>query len=417
MDIPILETFSLNGEYKPSTDGGIYCLLCDSPKYKRNIVYIGSTKNYKERFRDHKCLLNTGSHHNLYLQNIFNKHGRFSFCIVEPLEDIETRAEVEQEYIDQYNPLTNFKTAAKASGGQPHTYIACSPNDEWYIVPNLGDFLVEKSLNFNRRKVSSLLGEGGSFLKGWFFRKAKYNEIKDGVINSKRKINKFHVTYFPNISLSMRKKECRHITVTLISPYKGNTAEPFKQSKTFHSMKEAITYYEESLKNVMDKGWGVFENRHTLKVIANYLFFIKGIDDKELLSSAILDKATTMPNYKSLEWTRPYLLRSINRKTNRLVEDLFYIPKDKNFMVAAKTSKGFGSLTLEGKIRYAVTFLVSNDYRVTAVNVRRILIGRKTLLKGKSSYIKKIEKEVRAHQKSLSTNSSKSFFKYSALPE
>lgn len=54
---------------------------------QNNCVYIGQSVNPKHRFSEHKRLLKTNQHDNLYLQRAFNKYGKdcFKFEIVECL--------------------------------------------------------------------------------------------------------------------------------------------------------------------------------------------------------------------------------------------------------------------------------------------------------------------------------------------
>jgi NUMOD3 motif/GIY-YIG catalytic domain len=76
--------------------GGIYKILNKiNGKY-----YIGSTKNFKKRWYDHKNLLNARKHPNRKLQNAWNFYGKdtFEYVIIENL--IDGLLIVEQEYLD-----------------------------------------------------------------------------------------------------------------------------------------------------------------------------------------------------------------------------------------------------------------------------------------------------------------------------
>lgn len=67
-------------------------------------MYIGSTKNFQERWAQHKRLLQRGLHSNRHLQNAWNKDGEdlFEFSEVEYVDkDWEIR---EQYYTDLWNP-------------------------------------------------------------------------------------------------------------------------------------------------------------------------------------------------------------------------------------------------------------------------------------------------------------------------
>lgn len=85
-------------------------------------VYIGSSKNIQQRFKEHRKGLRRGEHHCSYLQNSWNKHGEssFRFGIIEQCSDLLER---EQFYIDNNCRLYN---SMKLVGG--------------YHFSNLGSF-------------------------------------------------------------------------------------------------------------------------------------------------------------------------------------------------------------------------------------------------------------------------------------
>lgn len=65
-------------------------------------VYVGSSKNLKWRWSNHKSYFKKGNHHNNKMQNAWNKYGEksFSFSILEICDDIEKMAQLEQKWID-----------------------------------------------------------------------------------------------------------------------------------------------------------------------------------------------------------------------------------------------------------------------------------------------------------------------------
>ena len=81
-------------------ESGIYVIknIIDDKKY------IGSAKNLKKRWYEHKYTLKNNSHDNSYLQNAWNKYGanNFSFGILEEVEP-QKLIEREQYYIDLFN--------------------------------------------------------------------------------------------------------------------------------------------------------------------------------------------------------------------------------------------------------------------------------------------------------------------------
>lgn len=69
-------------------------------------IYIGSTLNFKIRFRMHKNDLRKGGHDNRHLQNAWSKYGEqsFEFCIVENMEGCPVKIirEKEQAILNSY---------------------------------------------------------------------------------------------------------------------------------------------------------------------------------------------------------------------------------------------------------------------------------------------------------------------------
>lgn len=87
-------------------------------------IYIGSTNNIKNRWRQHLSSLARGDHHSLYLQRSWNKYGKDSFVfeIIETPDDEETR-DREQWWLDfraqNPNGISNYNVFPLACGGRP----------------------------------------------------------------------------------------------------------------------------------------------------------------------------------------------------------------------------------------------------------------------------------------------------------
>lgn len=81
-------------------------------------MYIGSTKNFETRKKQHLYYLRKGSHINIILQRSFNKHGEDSF-IFSVLEEVDQQLllDTESTYINQYNTKCNGYNIADANGG------------------------------------------------------------------------------------------------------------------------------------------------------------------------------------------------------------------------------------------------------------------------------------------------------------
>ena len=101
-------------EFKLTENSGIYAI--------KNLIndkmYIGSSKQFSERFRSHLCLLNNNNHFNTHLQSSYLKYGENNFnflCIEEiKLEDFESEEDFaitliakEEYYIQYYNTNNN----------------------------------------------------------------------------------------------------------------------------------------------------------------------------------------------------------------------------------------------------------------------------------------------------------------------
>lgn len=83
-----------------------------------NKKYIGSAKNIKKRWYEHKYTLNNNSHDNSYLQYAWNKYGQnnFKFIVLEEIES-DKLIEREQYYINLYdvcNKLVGYNLAPTA---------------------------------------------------------------------------------------------------------------------------------------------------------------------------------------------------------------------------------------------------------------------------------------------------------------
>lgn len=89
---------------------GIYIIRCKN----NNQIYIGSSINIQDRWRQHIAHLRAGNHHSLYLQRSYNKYGEDSLEFSLLLQMFEYNEELlrlnEWYYIEQYKP--KFNTAS-----------------------------------------------------------------------------------------------------------------------------------------------------------------------------------------------------------------------------------------------------------------------------------------------------------------
>jgi len=95
-------------------DSGIYIIINNL----NDNFYVGSAKNYRKRWQQHKNDLKRNKHNNTHLQRSYNKHGDvFSYYLLEECEN-ENLLKVEQTYLDKYVTLKEcYNIGIKSSGG------------------------------------------------------------------------------------------------------------------------------------------------------------------------------------------------------------------------------------------------------------------------------------------------------------
>lgn len=88
-------------------------------------IYIGSTHNFKVRWKKHKSLLNKNKHHSKHLQNAWNKYGEsvFDFQVFEYvcLDQLIAR---EQVWLDFFKPFKTqgYNICPTAGNSQGYTH-------------------------------------------------------------------------------------------------------------------------------------------------------------------------------------------------------------------------------------------------------------------------------------------------------
>lgn len=144
--------------------------------------YIGSAVNFKTRKAHHFSQLRANRHRNEHLQNIYDKYGedKFSFVILEQVDEPNALLKVEQKWIDSYdfsrlinicpvagNTLGRFhsdKTKAKISENH---YDVSSENNPMFgkkgdLSPNYG----RKHSDETKEKISQVLKGKKSWSEG-----------------------------------------------------------------------------------------------------------------------------------------------------------------------------------------------------------------------------------------------------------
>lgn len=102
-----------------------YCGIYKILNTVNDNFYIGSSVDITGRLSQHRSSLKKGTHHNMHLQNAWNKYGEgaFTFTIIEECQPIkQVLLEREQYYIDTLKPAYNHLLIAGSRLGSKHTY-------------------------------------------------------------------------------------------------------------------------------------------------------------------------------------------------------------------------------------------------------------------------------------------------------
>jgi len=95
---------------------------------ENNKVYIGSSKNIDNRWKQHKCLLRSKNHHSQHLQYSWDKYGKdsFTFEVIEGdilQEDLFIREQYWMDKLQSYNPKRGYNISVVAG--------SCIMNDNY----------------------------------------------------------------------------------------------------------------------------------------------------------------------------------------------------------------------------------------------------------------------------------------------
>ena len=163
--------------------------------------YIGSAKNIRNRWDDHKKFLRGGYHINPKLQNAWNFYGedKFEFFIIEENVNVNDLLNREQFYLDTFKPYMRdigYNICPTAVGGDNITY---NPNRDEFIQKMSTLSMGENNPMFGRKHTQESVDKQkekakGRFSLNWFINKygendgkKKYDERRKFLKN--RKIN------------------------------------------------------------------------------------------------------------------------------------------------------------------------------------------------------------------------------------
>lgn len=123
---------------------GIYAIT----NIETSQVYIGSSKNIEQRFKQHKTLLNKGTHHSYKLQKAWNDHSSDSFVlsVLQEVEELTSLIEIEQQFIDQYKAWRDYNINKDASGGK-----SCDPTNP--LCPDCENQTKQKRRNQDGQQI------------------------------------------------------------------------------------------------------------------------------------------------------------------------------------------------------------------------------------------------------------------------
>jgi group I intron endonuclease len=91
-------------------------------------VYVGSSKNFEQRQKEHLRHLRNNSHHCLFLQRQYNKYGSPVFTILEKASSIEEMHQLEEKWILKIGVLNSTNSAV---GGDRVSQLTGKAKEEW----------------------------------------------------------------------------------------------------------------------------------------------------------------------------------------------------------------------------------------------------------------------------------------------
>lgn len=129
-----------------------------------NRFYIGSTLDFEKRKNRHLYQLKNNSHHNIFLQRIYNKNNSkdilISFSILEIFQDDSLQFEKEKFWIEKLNPDLNI---GSVGGGDN---LTSNPN-RLDIIDKIKSSVILRYKLLSKEDRKSIYGRSGSSNGNW----------------------------------------------------------------------------------------------------------------------------------------------------------------------------------------------------------------------------------------------------------
>jgi len=154
---------------------GVYQIRC-MPTGK---IYVGSAVDLRERWEHHCRSLCRGDHHNIHLQNAWDKYGEenFEFSVLELVSDAPDLLRVEQEWIDRTGCADRnvgfniYDTAGSPGDARVQTWEGfIDPDGNEVTITNLFDFCRRSGLDFPSMHRLAMGNSKLKSYKGWTHR-------------------------------------------------------------------------------------------------------------------------------------------------------------------------------------------------------------------------------------------------------
>ena len=133
-----------------------------------NLYYIGSSKDIKNRWRQHRYLLRRGQHHSPHLQRSWDKYGEESF-VFEILEEcsVDHLIATEQRFFENMKPAYNVCPKANGVQGRPSKFKGEKRSYTADARFNMGSAWRGKSLTDDTKRLMSETRKGRTKSDEW----------------------------------------------------------------------------------------------------------------------------------------------------------------------------------------------------------------------------------------------------------